>query len=67
VRRKALQKELLELQPDIIEVSDKTTLAWVPLWAKAHGIRTVLFSHERVTDVVHERFPSWLPVAVGFT
>ena len=63
VRRKALQKVLLELQPDIIEVSDKTTLAWVPLWAKAHGIRTVLFSHERVTDVVLERFPSWLPIA----
>lgn len=63
VRRKALRKVLLELQPDVIEVSDKTTLAWVPLWAKAHGIRTVLFSHERVTDVIHERFPSWLPVA----
>ena len=63
VRHKALQDVLLELQPDIIEVSDKTTLAWVPLWAKAHGIRTVLFSHERVTDVVHERFPSWLPIA----
>lgn len=62
VRRKALRKVLLELQPDVIEVSDKTTLAWVPLWAKAHGIRTVLFSHERVTDVIHERFPSWLPV-----
>lgn len=63
VRRKALQDVLLELQPDIIEVSDKTTLAWVPLWAKAHGIRTVLFSHERVTYVVHERFPTWLPIA----
>jgi len=63
IRRKELQKVLLELHPDIIEVSDKTTLSWVPGWAKAHGIRTVLFSHERVTDVVHERFPSWLPVA----
>ena len=63
VRRKELQKVLLSLQPDVIEVSDKTTLAWVPEWAKAQGIRTVLFSHERVTDVVHERFPSWLPVA----
>lgn len=62
VCRKELQVVLLNLQPDVIEVSDKTTLAWVPKWAKSHGIRTVLFSHERVADVVHERFPSWLPI-----
>jgi len=47
----------------LLKLSDKTTLAWVPLWAKAHGIRTVLFSHERITDVVHERFPNWLPIS----
>lgn len=63
VRRKELQAILLNLQPDIIEISDKTTLAWVPRWAKSNGFRTVLFSHERVSDVVHERFPVWLPIS----
>lgn len=66
IRKKALQNALKELQPDIVELSDKTTLSWVPQWCHEAGIPCVLFSHERASDVVSERFPKWLPVSPVF-
>jgi alpha-1,6-mannosyltransferase len=66
IRKKALQNALKELQPDIVELSDKTTLSWVPQWCHEAGIPCVLFSHERASDVVSERFPKWLPVSPMF-
>lgn len=66
IRKKALQVALKELQPDIVELSDKTTLSWVPQWCHEAGIPCVLFSHERASDVASERFPKWLPVSPIF-
>ena len=62
VRKDEMQKTLAELQPDIVELSDKTTLSWVPQWCRHMGIPCVVFSHERASEVVSERFPRWLPV-----
>lgn len=66
VRRVEMQETLAELQPDIVELSDKTTLSWVPQWCRNMGIPCVVFSHERANEVVSERFPKWLPVSPVF-
>jgi alpha-1,6-mannosyltransferase len=46
---------LAELNPDSIEVSDKATLASAGPWARARGVRAVLFSHERLGEMVANR------------
>ena len=51
VGRRELKQLLRCLQPDVVELSDKSTLFWVPQWCKRSGIACVVFSHER-TDLV---------------
>ena len=63
VTRQKLEKVLSELKPDVVELSDKTTLSWVPQWCRFNGVPCVLFSHERASDVVADRFATWLPVS----
>jgi len=46
---------LASLEPDSIEVSDKATLAAAGPWARARGVRAVLFSHERLGEMVANR------------
>lgn len=62
IKRKELQRLLIDLQPDVVELSDKTTLSWLPEWCRQNRIPCVLFSHERASDVVSERLPKFLPV-----
>jgi alpha-1,6-mannosyltransferase len=38
----------------------------VPQWCRFNNIPCVLFSHERASDVVADRFATWLPVASIF-
>lgn len=42
---------LRQFQPTSLEVSDKWTLTVAALWARRHGVGTVLFSHERLDDM----------------
>lgn len=49
---------LAGLNPDSVEVSDKATLAAAGPWARARGIRAVLFSHERLGQMVASRIGS---------
>lgn len=46
--------------PDVIEISDRTTMLRIAHWAKKQGIQTMLFAHERV-DGVLDSFLPWLP------
>jgi alpha-1,6-mannosyltransferase len=46
---------LEELNPDSIEVSDKATLAAAGPWARERGVRSILFSHERLGEMVANR------------
>lgn len=69
VGRRELKRILLGLQPDVVELSDKSTLYWVPNWCKKNGIACVAISHER-TDLVlsslgWKRFPL-IPVVTYF-
>ncbi|MFD0692191.1 glycosyltransferase [Actinomadura fibrosa] len=50
------------LRPDVIEVSDKATLTVAARWARRRGIRTVLFSHERLDAMLAPRAPRGMPL-----
>lgn len=43
------------LRPDVIELSDRTTLRWLPAWAASRGIACVMVAHEHVADVLTTR------------
>jgi alpha-1,6-mannosyltransferase len=53
---------LTRLRPDVIEVSDKATLVLAARWARRRGVRTVLFSHERLDAILAPHLPGWLPL-----
>ncbi|MFI9789066.1 glycosyltransferase [Kitasatospora sp. NPDC051984] len=50
--RRQLAAVLEELAPDRLEVSDRTTLRWTGAWAGAHGVRSMMVSHESATGVL---------------
>jgi alpha-1,6-mannosyltransferase len=50
------------LGPDVVEVSDKATLAVAARWARRRGVRSVLFSHERLDAILAPRLPDRLPL-----
>ncbi|MFG2005300.1 glycosyltransferase [Spirillospora sp. NPDC048911] len=50
------------LRPDVIEVSDKATLTVAARWGRRRGVRTVLFSHERLDAILAPRTPGWVPL-----
>ncbi|MGH3882775.1 MAG: glycosyltransferase [Pseudonocardiaceae bacterium] len=45
---------LAGLRPDRIEVSDRLTLRGMGRWAAAHGVPSVVFSHERLDRLLHQ-------------
>ncbi|WP_149261753.1 glycosyltransferase [Actinomadura sp. K4S16] len=53
---------LARLRPDVVEVSDKASLTVAARWARRRGIRTVLFSHERLDAILAPHTPGWLPL-----
>ncbi|MEY4101351.1 MAG: GDP-mannose-dependent alpha-(1-6)-phosphatidylinositol dimannoside mannosyltransferase [Actinomycetota bacterium] len=54
-------KRILEtFQPDVIEISDRSTLLHIAHWAKTKKIHTAVFAHERL-DGVLSAFASWIP------
>jgi alpha-1,6-mannosyltransferase len=50
VGRRIVKDAVTVINPDIIEMSDTTTFAWLPKWAQSQGIPCVVISHER-TDI----------------
>ena len=50
--RRRLARLLAGLRPDVLEVSDRTTLRWTGAWARQHGIPAVMVSHESVTALL---------------
>lgn len=55
-----VRRLLVDFQPEIMEISDRSTLLLLAPWARRRGIKVVLFAHERLDDVL-ESFLSWLP------
>lgn len=47
-RWRAVEDLLAAIAPDRVEVSDRLTLAKIGLWARQRGVRSAVFSHERL-------------------
>ncbi len=56
-RRRRLARLLTRLRPDVLEVSDRTTLRWTGGWAREHGVPAVMVSHENVTALLQVALP----------
>jgi alpha-1,6-mannosyltransferase len=54
VNRQRVARLLDALAPDRLEVSDRTTLRWTGDWARAHGVPSVMVSHERLDALLHQ-------------
>jgi len=52
VDRAAVCRQLEALQPDRLEVSDRTTLRWTGGWARAHGVPSMMVSHESLRGLL---------------
>ncbi|GAB3954951.1 glycosyltransferase family 1 protein [Micromonospora vulcania] len=64
--RRRLARVLADLAPDRLEVSDRSSLRWTGKWARAHGVPSVMVSHESLTGLLGQwRVPEALrrPVA----
>ncbi|MFF4409964.1 glycosyltransferase [Streptomyces sp. NPDC001404] len=57
-----LRRLLERLAPDSVEVSDKSSLVHAGTWARARGVRAVLFSHERLDAILSPKLPRWVPL-----
>jgi len=62
INRWRIRRLLTEEPPDILEVSDKFSLAWLARWCRRHGVPIVLFSHERIDAILRPRLPRWFPL-----
>lgn len=51
---------LTGFRPDVLEVSDRTTLRGLGQWGTSRGIPTVFFAHERADGILHANLPTWL-------
>jgi alpha-1,6-mannosyltransferase len=60
--RRPLRRLLDDLEPDRIEVSDRTTLRWTGVWARRRGVRSVMVSHDSLATLVRMFRPPGLPV-----
>ncbi len=60
--RRPLRRLLDDLEPDRIEVSDRTTLRWTGAWARRRGIRSVMVSHDSLATLVQMFRPPGVPV-----
>ncbi|MFU8870305.1 glycosyltransferase [Micromonospora sp. SL4-19] len=57
--RQRLARVLADLAPDRLEVSDRSTLRWTGRWARAHGVPSVMVSHESLTGLLGQwRLPA---------
>lgn len=61
VRRKHVARLLAEFKPDVLEVSDRTTLRAFGARLRTSGVKTVFFAHERVDGVLRSFLPRFVP------
>ncbi len=52
LNRPRLSALLTALEPDRLEVSDRTTLRWTGAWARRNGVPAVMVSHESVAGLL---------------
>ena len=57
VRTWRVRRILRDFAPDVLEVSDRTTLRGLGRWSRRHGIPSVFFSHERADGILRANAP----------
>jgi len=60
-----LARQLDELEPDRLEVHDRTTLRALGRWANARGVPSLVVSHERLDRWLEQWLPRQLPLAAA--
>jgi alpha-1,6-mannosyltransferase len=60
-----VRSRLADLQPDRIELSDRSTLWPLARWAREERVPLVLWVHERVESMLAARLPGFVPVATA--
>jgi len=60
LRTRHVRRLLAAFDPDVLEVSDRTTLRSLGAWATKRGIPSVFFAHERADGILHANLPAWL-------
>lgn len=55
-----VKKALAAFDPDVIEVSDRTTLRGIGTWALRRGVPSVFFAHERADGILNANLPRWI-------
>ena len=60
VRTRKVRRALADFAPDVLEVSDRTTLRSLGAWAVKRGIPSSFFAHERADGVLAANLPAWL-------
>ena len=58
LRTRQVKRILERIQPDAVELSDRTTLLPISRWAKNQGIPVTIIAHERLDGVIHSFWPS---------
>ena len=58
LRRNLVRSELVKFNPDVLELSDRTTLLKIARWARDRGIQTSFFAHERLDGVINAFAPN---------
>ena len=61
--RRPLRRLLDQLEPDRLEVSDRTTLRWTGAWARARGVRSMMVSHDSLAGLMTLFSPPGVPAA----
>jgi alpha-1,6-mannosyltransferase len=62
--RSRLATLLERLAPDRLEVHDRTTLRWTGRWARRHGVRSLMVSHESLAGLLRLFGPARGPARV---
>ncbi len=62
LNRRRIRRLLAERPPDVLEVSDKVSMAWLARWSARRNVPLVLFSHERLDAILRPRVPRWFPL-----
>ena len=60
LKTRTIIKLIESFKPDVIELSDRTTMLRVASWAKSARIPVYFFAHEKVSGVI-DAFASWIP------
>lgn len=63
--RAIVESLLAQINPDVIELSDKTTLVATAQAARERGVPVVMLSHERLDTILGARVPGYAPLAAA--